>query len=58
MLEVEARERQREAAEKTHAMVSHKRDSATSEAPEPRQADDSCLPKKLGKQAHENEASG
>jgi len=54
MLEAEARERQREAAEKTHAMVSHKRDSATSEAPEPRQADDSPLPKKLGNGARED----
>ena len=57
MLEAEARERLREAAEKTHAMVSHKRDSATSDAPEPRQADDSCLAKKLARQAHESTAA-
>ena len=53
MLEAEARERQREAAEKTNEMLSRKRDDGVSDAPEPRQADDSPLPKKLGNGAHE-----
>ena len=57
MLEVEARERQREAAEKTNEMLSRKRDDGVSDAPEPRQADDSRLAKKLAKRAHESTAA-
>ena len=57
MLEAEARERLREAAEKTNEMLSRKRDNGVSEAPEPRQADDSPLLKKLSNGANERAAA-
>ena len=56
MLEVEARERQL-ATLKQNTPLGKKLTNGVSDAPEPRQADDSRLPKKLGKRAHENEAA-
>ena len=56
MLEVEARERQL-ATLKQNTPLGKKLTNGVSDAPEPRQADDSPLPKKLGNGAHENEAA-
>ena len=53
MLEAEARERQL-ATLKQNTPLGKKLTNGVSEAPEPRQADDSPLPKKLGNGAHEN----
>jgi len=56
MLEVEARERQL-ATLKQNTPLGKKLTNGVSDAPEPRQADDSCLVNELTKQAHENEAA-